>query len=241
MWQLPLTPPRMASARTDWWRHLSRRRESPKTIWKLRLALTSALLVSLGAIVLFWIASLARNLACEEQLQPTDAILVENFDTSNYLVFERAGELRRAGMAPKVFVPATAGAGLGEVNLVSAGFVDVLARAARLPESPQMIPIHEVEPISLNAAYQIRTVLRRDGVRSVLLVTPGFRSRRSLLVYSTVFGDAGIATWCVPVFGRDTPDNWTSTWHGIQEVAQQYGKLQYYRFYVLPRLKHETE
>ena len=30
------------------------------------------------------------------------------------------------------------------------------------------------------------------------------------------------------------PDNWTSSWHGIQDVTEQFIKLQYYRFYVLP-------
>ena len=60
-----------------------------------------------------------------------------------------------------------------------------------------------------------------------------FRSRRSFLIYSTVFRDAGIVTSCVPVFGRTTTENWMRTWHGIQEVVEQYGKLQYYRFFVL--------
>jgi hypothetical protein len=37
----------------------------------------------------------------------------------------------------------------------------------------------------------------------------------------------------VPVFGVNTPKNWTQTWHGIQGVTEQWLKLQYYRFYVL--------
>ena len=67
-----------------------------------------------------------------------------------------------------------------------------------------------------------------------MLVTPGMRSRRSDLVYRSVLAPAGISVLCVPVFGRSTPDNWWHTWHGIQEVLEQSGKLQYYRFYVLP-------
>ena len=65
------------------------------------------------------------------------------------------------------------------------------------------------------------------------MVTPGFRSQRSSLVYQAVLAPAGIAVYCVPVFGQKTPANWTETWHGIQEVAEQFLKLQYYRFYVL--------
>jgi len=69
----------------------------------------------------------------------------------------------------------------------------------------------------------------------VIVVSPGFRSRRSQLVYSRVFGEAGIATSCVPVFGARTPENWTQTWHGFEEVAEQFIKLQYYQLFVMRR------
>ena len=68
----------------------------------------------------------------------------------------------------------------------------------------------------------------------VIVVTPAFRSRRSVLVYRTVLRPAGIEVHCVPVVGTYRPDNWTSSWHGIQDVTEQFIKLQYYRFYVLP-------
>jgi hypothetical protein len=43
----------------------------------------------------------------------------------------------------------------------------------------------------------------------------------------------------VPVLGEKTAKNWTKTWHGIQDVTEQWLKLQYYRFYVLwGRLAH---
>jgi hypothetical protein len=182
---------------------------------------------------LLWLPTLARDLVCEEKLRPSDAILVENYDAANYLVFERAGELRRAGFGASLVVPTPVGSDPDKPSPVFAGFVEVLARAAHWPEPPQLIPIREVEPISLNAAYQIRTTLQKERVRSVIVVAPGFRSRRSLLIYSTVFRSAGIVTSCVPVFGRTTTENWMHSWHGIQDVVEQYGKLQYYRFYVL--------
>jgi len=221
------------SGYSDWRRYFFCRRECLETTWKFRLALTTVFATTLA----LWIPNVGRELVCEQPLRPSDAILIENFDP-NYLVFERAGDLRRAGMASKLLVPTEAGSEPGQSSLVSAGFVGVLSRAARLPEPPQMIPVGEVEPISLNAAYQIRSALQREHVRSVIVVTPGFRSRRSLLIYSTVFAEAGIATSCVPVFGQTTPETWTRTWHGIQDVGEQFVKLQYYEWYVLPRRKH---
>ena len=53
---------------------------------------------------------------------------------------------------------------------------NVMARAARL-QSPEMIPVIGAEPISLNVAYEVRAFLEREGVRSIILVSPGFRSR----------------------------------------------------------------
>ena len=99
---------------------------------------------------------------------------------------------------------------------------------------PEFIAIRPTEPISLTAAYQISAVLERERIRTVVVVTPAFRSRRSFLIYSAVFAEAQIATRCVPVFGWQTPETWTDTWHGIMQVAEQHLKLQYYRFYVLP-------
>lgn len=223
-----------------WTRHFFYRRESLRTTWIFRLALTAALLLIIGLFVIYRVPRIGETLVCENQLQPSEALLLENFDSS-YLVFERARELYVAGAASRVFVPVPEGANPGEPNMVSAGIADVMVRAARLPEAPQLVPIQEVEPISLNAAYQIRTVLQKEQVRSVIVVAPAFRSARSSLIYSRVFGAVGIATSCAPVFGRTTPNNWTTTWHGVQEVAEQYGKLQYYRFWVLPRLKNETD
>ena len=107
-----------------------------------------------------------------------------------------------------------------------------MARVARF-ESPIIIPIQEVEPISLNAARRIGAVLAREHVKTVMVLTviakPAVVSRiprRS--------GRAGINVSCVPVFGEKTLENWSSTWHGIQEVAEQFLELQYYRLYVLP-------
>ncbi|HEX9285179.1 MAG TPA: hypothetical protein VF879_05870 [Nitrospirales bacterium] len=151
-------------------------------------------------------------------------MLVENFDP-HYLPFERAAELRRAGVASRVLVPTQA-------NIVSKGIAELMTRLAGIP-NPEIIQVREIEPISLNLAYQIRDFLVKEQLRSVIIVTAGFRSKRSSLVYHAVLDPYGIKVRCLPVFGNITPENWTGTWHGIQDVTQQFLKLQYYRFYVL--------
>jgi hypothetical protein len=46
---------------------------------------------------------------------------------------------------------------------------------------------------------------------------------------------------CDPVFGRVTPERWSDSWHGIQGVAEEFVKLQYYRFYVLLSMRPTRE
>jgi hypothetical protein len=182
-----------------------------------------------------WMPLIGRSLVCDETDDAAaDAIIIENFDP-NYLLFERTRELLRAGRSRRVLVPTRAGSD-GLPASVESGFVEVMVRVARMPV-PEMVPIQEVEPISLHAAEQVRAALGREPVKSVLVVTSALRSRRTSLIYHQVFERAGIAVSCVPVFGEVGASNWLYTWHGVQEVAEQFAKLEYYRFYVLPRLR----
>jgi hypothetical protein len=179
-----------------------------------------------------WVSQIGRSLVCVDDLAPSDMILVENFDP-NYLLFERAAALEMGGLAPTALVPVESSRDPGVANPVSRGVAELMARQARLRDW-EIILLREAEPISLNAAAQIRERLTGEHVKSLIVVASGFRSRRSSLVYRAVLGDAGIQVHCVPVFGRKTIERWADTWHGVQEVATEFLKLQYYRFYVLP-------
>jgi hypothetical protein len=143
--------------------------------------------------------------------------------------------LEQAGIAPRTLVPVEASGDPDMANPVSRAVAEVMARQARL-ENWGIVLVREAEPISLNVASQVRDRLARDRVTSLVVVTSGFRSRRSSLVYQAVLGDAGTQVHCSPVFGRATPERWIDTWHGIQQVGEEWVKLQYYRFYVLPFL-----
>jgi hypothetical protein len=198
--------------------------------WRIVLAILGVLLV-VALTSRWWLAGIGRSLVCtEDVVARSDAILIENFEPY-YILFERAAALEKAGLASMTFVPVeTMPDG---PNPVSTGFVAVMARQARL-RSWDVVPIRFTEPISLNAAVQLRTRLTAERINSLIVIAPGFRSRRSALVYRTVLGAAGMKIHCVPVFGRTSPETWTRTWHGIQDVIEEFFKLQYYRFYVLP-------
>ena len=229
----PLTTQTSIGQASRWSRHFVYRTECLKTTWKCRLAILIFIILIASLTRGFWIPALGRTLTCKEEVGPSDAILVENFDP-NYLLFERAAALEKAGLSAKVLVQTEAPRHDPEVaNTVSQGIAELMARVARVQDL-EIVPTRYIEPISLNAAYQIRDFLTKEHLRSVIVVTPAFRSRRSSLVYRAVLRPAGVHVYCMPVLGEHTPENWTATWHGIEDVTEQFIKLQFYRFYVLP-------
>src|SRR5207245_9983260 len=133
----------------------------------------------------------------------------------------------------RIVVPTQASGDPEAANTVSKDIAESMARVAQI-QNLQIIPIREIEPVTLNASHQIRDFLTKEHLRSVIVVTSGFRSRRSSLVYRAVLRPAGVHVYCMLVLGEHTPENWTATWHGIEDVTEQFIKLQFYRFYVLP-------
>lgn len=218
--------------RSAWVRHFVYRAACVKTTWALQVAVLLVLVVVPWATSACWTAAIGRSLVCESGLAPSDAILIENFDP-DYLLFERARHLREVGIATRVLVPIRSEGERAELSAVSLGIAEVMVRISRVGPV-EFVAIREVEPISLNAALDIGRFLSRTRVRSVVVVSPLFRSRRSQLVYGATLGAAGITVRCSPVEGTRGVATWTRSWHGIQDVVEQWGKLQYYRLWVLP-------
>jgi hypothetical protein len=215
-----------------WTRHFLGRSERTRTTWKFRFLLATLAIGVVWATSGWWTTAVARSLVCEASGAPSDAILIENFD-SDYLLFERAETLRRGGLAPRVLVPVKADPDTLQPNMVALGTANLMANIARLG-AIDVVPWQEVEPISLNAARDIQRFVQREHIRSVLVLSPYFRSERSALVYGATLGRAGITVRCEPVHGGPGRDRWTDSLHGVQNVAEQWLKLQYYRLYILP-------
>ena len=216
-----------------WTRYLITRKEVVKTTWVFKMASITTFVLLVYLLEPVWAHAVAESLVCGQDghVDRVDAILIDDFE-SDYLLFERARHLQESGVSSTVIAPANVFAD-GSVSTVSAAMIDVLARLARV-KHVTAVPVSNREPISLNSAFRIKRFLEENGVRSVMVVSPAFRSERSMTIYRAVLEPAGVLAHCAPVFGGRSPDNWTRTWHGIQDVALQFAKLQYYRWYVLP-------
>jgi len=215
-----------------WTRHFFYRTEHTRTTWRFRVGFVALVVIVAWLTRGWWTIAIARSLVCDANSAPSDAILVENFDP-DYMVFKHAASLRQAGVATRVLVPIQTDPGTSEPNAVAMGTAEMMAKFARLG-AMDIVPIREVEPISLNAAHDVLRFIERERIRSVIVVSPLVRSRRSALVYGTALGPAGVTVRCEPVERTQNVKTWTWSWHGVEDVAEQWLKLQYYRLYVLP-------
>ena len=208
------------------------RSERLRTTWTFRFGLLALSLVAIWLTSGWWTEALGRSLVCGQSVAPSDAILIENFD-QDYLLFQRARELRHAGLAARVLVPVSTDPGTLSPNAVELGIVKVMANISQIGEV-EIIPVRQVEPITINAFRDVRQFLEREQIHSIIVVTPLFRSRRSDLIVGATLRRFGISVHCQPVQGWRGVNDWTRSWHGVQEVTEQWLKLQYYRVRILP-------
>jgi uncharacterized SAM-binding protein YcdF (DUF218 family) len=192
-----------------------------------------ALIICAGIVITrgHWLPWIGGYLVCQESIGVSDVILIDNVEP-NYLLFERAQRLQSQGLAEIVLIPILKADTSGPPALVSIGIVDVMCRISMLRncttfEAPGR------EPISLNVARRSAEEIRSRGAHSVIIVTDGLRSRRAADIYLHVLRPLGISAHFQPVFGPHTPGNWFTSWHGIQEIVLQLGKLWYYKLAVL--------
>ncbi len=109
---------RESSKTARWTRHFVYRSERTRTTWKLRIGLVAVVVVALWLTSGWWTVDIAHSLVCDASLAPSDAILVENFE-STYVVFERAAQLRRARLASRVLVQTLSDPGTQEPDEVT--------------------------------------------------------------------------------------------------------------------------
>ncbi|MEI8139865.1 MAG: hypothetical protein WCI03_08360 [bacterium] len=96
-------------------------------------------------------------------------------------------------------------------------------------------------PVTLTAATEAMKILAGEGVRSVILVSPGFHTRRSYLVYQSIGAPFRIKIYPHASFEGDNHglDKWWIQYHGVCDFIEQGLKLVYYmaRGYIPPKLK----
>jgi hypothetical protein len=85
-------------------------------------------------------------------------------------------------------------------------------------------------PVTLTSAKEVMEILAGEEVRKVILVSPGFHTRRSYLVYQSLGEPLQIRIYPHASFDGHNHglDKWWTQWHGVHDFVEQGIKLLYY-------------
>lgn len=91
-----------------------------------------------------------------------------------------------------------------------------------------VIVTHIHEPITFVSAQGAMEVLSRDGIKSAILVSPGFHMRRSYLVYQYLSNPFNIKIYPVTCFESYDLNNWWNQDKGPRDFLSELQKLVFY-------------
>lgn len=208
------------------------RKQVLKTTWKLRVFLLFLLIVFVLATGRFWLLLMSESLVHEDQMAPSDVILVESWENPFLAGLSHAATLQHDGYAGHAIVirliprnneliSSDATERIWQLYCMSAGL-----------RNPEVVAVNQVEPITLNMARQIGKLLMGSPIRSVTLISPLFHSKRSLLSYREILEPLGISVRCTPISGAIDRYYWWKTNHDMLMVIEEFLKLQYYRIFL---------
>ncbi len=92
----------------------------------------------------------------------------------------------------------------------------------------RIIVAHIHQPITLTAARGAVEAISKEDVKSAILLSPGFHTRRSYLVYQHLFIPFQIKIFPAACFSSYRLDHWWSQEDGLRDLAQELLKLAYY-------------
>ncbi len=205
----------------------------------MKIGRSFKLIIVFFLLLLAWIflaPFLAENLIVEKPLQTADAILILGGSSTYIERTQKAAEIFKAGRAPKIILTDDGlQGGWDSQEQRNLFFVE---RARRelvnqgVPESAiQVLP--QVVEGTHDEAVLLEKDARERNLKSVLLVTSGYHTRRALWTFEKVLRDKNsaveIGIESPPAgFQTPTPGFWWLSAHGWKYVAGEYLKIGYY-------------
>lgn len=196
-----------------------------------------------GLLLIFvWIFAapyLASNLIVEKPLERADAIFVLGGGSTYLERTRKAAELYKNGRAPKIFLTDDGGQGGWNQALQRNPF---FVERARWELAAEGVPDEAIEILPTvvesthDEAVLLEKTLKEQNLKSVLLVTSAYHTRRTLWTFEKVlrenddFLKIGIES---PPAGQQTPTPscWWLSRMGWRFVGGEYLKIVYYWLY----------
>ena len=180
---------------------------------------------------------LAENLIVEKPLERADAILILAGSSVYIERTQKASEIFKQGVAPKIVLTDDGGqTGWSRSEKRNIPYVEMAQRNL----IAQGVPIEKIEIIKPNGsgtvyeAQLFREKARRENWKIVLLVTSAYHTRRTAWTFERVFENEAVEFGIVsPPPGEQTPppNFWWFVPRGWSFVAGEYVKSFYYWVY----------
>lgn len=180
---------------------------------------------------------LAENLIVEKPLARADAIFVLGGSSAYLERTEHAAALYKQAVAPKIILTddGTRG-GWSKIEQRNPPFVE-LARKNLIVQGVPAESIEIIKPSGSGTIYEaecLRQKVEEDNLKSVLLVTSAYHTRRTLRTFERLSADENISLGVESApFGWQTPPprTWWFSQRGWNAVAGEYVKSVYYWVY----------
>jgi len=199
-------------------------------------------LIVILALFFVWILVapfLAEFLIVEKPLDKADAILVLGGSSVYTERAQKAALLYRQGVAPKVFLTDDGGkAGWSKIEERNPPYVE-LARNELIAQGVPAEAIEIFAPKVLGTIHEAEILLeeaKKNNLKSFIIVTSAYHTRRSRWVFEKVFAENNMPTEIgisPAMTGQQTPPpfTWWLSPRGWQFVAGEYVKFLYYWVY----------
>jgi uncharacterized SAM-binding protein YcdF (DUF218 family) len=195
----------------------------------------------LRALVLFlvvwplfaWLA--ARSLIVAAPVPQADVIMLLSGSSTLRERARQAAQIYLQGRAQKIIVTNDGHQGSWSNVEQRNPFYFEITRAELIRQGVPNDKIEVLPQIVLSThdeAVLLRNHVERNGIRTILLVTSAYHSRRALWTFKRVFENGGVGIGLEPAnTGWQTPSPWKWWLHikGWQMVPTEYLKLIYYR------------
>ena len=200
-----------------------------------RLARAAAVVLVVAAWPLVaWVA--ARALVVRDEMPQSDAIMVLS-GASEYVERTRhAAELFKRGVAPKIILTNdNLQGGWNSEQQRNPFFIERAAEELRRAGVPaaQIEALPEPVASTYDEAVRLRAYAAEHQLRSVLVVTSAYHTRRARWTMRRVFQDSNVRIGVAPVTtgatnGTSTALDWWLSRRGWRSVAPEYPKIIYY-------------
>jgi uncharacterized SAM-binding protein YcdF (DUF218 family) len=181
-----------------------------------------------------WVA--ARALVVSDELSRADVIVVLSGASEYVERTQYAAQLFKGGVAPKIILTNdNLRGGWNSAEQRNPFFFEREAEELRRAGVPEAHIEALPEPVAstYDEAVRLRAYAAERGLRSVLVVTSAYHSRRARWTMRRVFRESGVRVSVAPVAAGGATQmpanaNWWLSSRGWRSVAPEYPKLIYY-------------